>query len=243
MSEGFFSRWSQRKEAVRKGKGVEGEPAQELEARAPSPQPSPASGRGSEQLPSGATGLQSPPQASPASGGGSEELASVAAGLQSPSPLGGEGGGEGQPAPPPTLADAHALTPDSDFTRFVRPDVAPEVKNAAMKKLFSDPHFNVMDRLDVYIDDYNKPDPLPPEMLKQLASAKFLGFFADEEVSDEDKVPDSRASPDAPPAESVAQSGTRTAQALPPAEDHADPDLRLQQDDAPGPEGPGAGSR
>ena len=30
-----------------------------------------------------------------------------------------------------------------------------------MKKLFSDPHFNVMDGLDTYIDDYGKPDPLP----------------------------------------------------------------------------------
>jgi hypothetical protein len=40
--------------------------------------------------------------------------------------------------------------------------VAPEVKNAAFKKLFADPHFNVMDGLDIYIDDYSKPDPLPP---------------------------------------------------------------------------------
>ena len=31
-----------------------------------------------------------------------------------------------------------------------------------MKKLFSDPHFNVMDGLDTYIDDYGKPDPIPP---------------------------------------------------------------------------------
>ena len=31
-----------------------------------------------------------------------------------------------------------------------------------MKKLFADPHYNVMDGLDVYIDDYSKPDPIPP---------------------------------------------------------------------------------
>ena len=108
-----------------------------------------------------------------------------------------------------------------------------------MKKLFSDPHFNVMDGLDTYIDDYNKPDPMPAEMLRQLASAKFLGFFADEEAKDAGDAPADGASTDAPPADSVAQSGTRTAQALPPAPDHADPDLRLQQDDAPGPQGPG----
>jgi hypothetical protein len=207
MADGFLGRWSQRKQAVRKGKEVAAEPEQvAAPPPLPSPQPSPASGRGS---------------------------------LQAPSPLGGEGGGEGEAlAPPPTLEDVQALSKDSDFTRFVQPGVAPEVRNAALKKLFTDPHFNVMDGLDIYIDDYSKPDPLPPEMLRQLAGAKFLKLFDDEEA----KSPTDSAGPDAPAPESVAQSSTRTAQALPPAEDHADPDLRLQQDDAPGPAGPGAGS-
>src|SRR5262245_940679 len=65
--------------------------------------------------------------------------------------------------PLPTLEDTRELTPESDFTRFARPGVAPEVRNAAMKKLFADPRFNVMDGLDVYIDDYSKPDPISPE--------------------------------------------------------------------------------
>lgn len=184
------------------------------EAKAePSPQPSPASGRGSQ-----------------------------AAAVPSPPPP-GEGQGGGAPAPElPTLEDVRSLTPDADFTRFVQPGVAPEVKNAAMKKLFSDPHFNVMDGLDVYIDDYSKPDPIPPEMLRQLASASFLRLF-DEKEEEPEKSPGTRDRADDQPPESVAQSSTRTEQALPPAEDHADPDLRLQQDDAPGPEGPGAGSR
>jgi hypothetical protein len=162
------------------------------------------------------------PQPSPASGRGSEEAA--------------------PPPPPPTLADAQALTTESDFTRFIKPDVAPEVKNAAMKKLFSDPHFNVMDGLDIYIDDYGKPDPMPPEMLRQLASAKFLKLFDDEEDKEDGVQPAAGELANGPPAQTVAQSGSRTEQALPPAEDHADPDLRLQQDDAPGPEVPGAGS-
>jgi hypothetical protein len=104
------------------------------------------------------------------------------------------------------------------------------VKNAALKKLFSDPHFNRMDGLDVYIDDYNKADPLPPEMLRKLAGAKFLGLF------DEEKQHPAGG-------ESVAQSSTPHGEASPPAAPHADPDLRLQQDDAPGGEGPGAGDR
>ena len=82
---------------------------------------------------------------------------------------------ESPAAPPPlTLDDARALTAESDFSPFVGRGVAPEVRNAAMKKLFSDPHYNVMDRLDIYIDDYSKPDPLPAAMLRQMASAKFL---------------------------------------------------------------------
>ena len=93
-----------------------------------------------------------------------------------------------EPAPAPlTLADTQSLTPQSDFKPFVAPDVSPEVKNAAMRKLFADPHFNVMDGLDIYIDDYSKPDPLPESMLRQMASAKFLGLF--DELPDEQNMP------------------------------------------------------
>jgi hypothetical protein len=116
------------------------------------------------------------------------------------------------------------------------------VKNAAFKKLFTDPHFNVMDGLDVYIDDYSKPDPIPPEMLRNLASAKFLKLFDDEEEKEDAAGAPTREVAGGAAPENVAQSGSRTEQAVPPAEDHADPDLRLQQDDAPGPRGPGAGS-
>ncbi len=80
----------------------------------------------------------------------------------------------------PTLADAEALTPASDFKPFVSRAVSPEVRNLAMKKLFADPHFNVMDGLDIYIDDYTQPDPLPAGMLRQMASAHAMGFFDDE---------------------------------------------------------------
>jgi hypothetical protein len=73
--------------------------------------------------------------------------------------------------PAPTLDDVALLTQDSDFSRFVAKGVDETVKRAAMKKLFSDPHFNVMDRLDTYIDDYGIPDPLPPGMLEQLNQA------------------------------------------------------------------------
>jgi len=91
-------------------------------------------------------------------------------------------------APPaPSLADTQALTPASDFRPFMGQGVAPEVRNAAMKKLFADPHFNVMDRMDIYIDDYSQPDPLPLAMLRQMNGAKFLNLFEDED-QDKDKA-------------------------------------------------------
>lgn len=76
-----------------------------------------------------------------------------------------------------TLQDVDALTPDADFSRFVKVDVSPEVKNAALRKLFSDPHYNVMDRLDIYIDDYSNLEVLPAPMLKDMVSAHALKMF------------------------------------------------------------------
>ncbi len=87
-------------------------------------------------------------------------------------------------APLPSMQDVQALHADSDFKPFVARAVAPEVRNAAMKKLFADPHFNVMDGLDTYIDDYSLPDPLPESMLRKMASAKFLQLFDQDKPED-----------------------------------------------------------
>lgn len=114
--------------------------------------------------------------------------------------------------PPPTLEDVQRLTPQSDFAPFMAREVAPEVRNAAMRKLFTDPHYNVMDGLDTYIDDYAKPDPLPPSMLRQMASAKFLKLFEDEDEKEKEKEKDHKAGTgpgddaDVPPVDSVAES-------------------------------------
>jgi hypothetical protein len=86
--------------------------------------------------------------------------------------------------PAPTLSEVAALSPQSDYTRFVARGVTPEVKNAALKKLFTDPHFNLMDGLDTYIDDYGKPDPLPPGMLRKMLQSQVLGLFDDEKAPD-----------------------------------------------------------
>ena len=56
----------------------------------------------------------------------------------------------------------------------MRPHVDPALKRAALKKLVSDPRFNVMDGLDVYIDDYTKFEPLDAETARSLVSAKYI---------------------------------------------------------------------
>ncbi len=94
-----------------------------------------------------------------------------------------------EPTPLPTLQEAQALSIDSDFKPFVGRAVAPEVRNTAMKKLFADPHFNVMDGLDTYIDDYTQPDPLPAAMLRQMASAQFMGLVDPEPENPQGAVP------------------------------------------------------
>ena len=83
--------------------------------------------------------------------------------------------------PAPTLDDAKALTIESDFKPYMVSNVSPEVKNAAMKKLFTDPHYNVMDMMDIYVDDYSKSDPIPESMLKEMVSVKFLRLFERDE--------------------------------------------------------------
>lgn len=218
MSEGFFDRWSRRKQEVREGQVPPdlAEPASlplAKDAGAVAPLPSAVAGPHPEVSAAGEFELQSRRSAAE----------------QRPSPIEAE-------APPLTLADAQALTLDSDFRPFVASHVAPEVKNAAFKKLFADPHFNVMDGLDVYIDDYSKPSPLPQSVLRQMAGAKFLKLF------DEGETPADAGTPDVAQSDLVSESSEvvpSPPDAPAPAasqetDDHAD--LRLQPDDAAGAE-------
>jgi hypothetical protein len=71
----------------------------------------------------------------------------------------------------PTLDDVARLTPQSDYSAFVGGGVDPAVRRLALKKLFADPNFAVMDGLDIYIDDYTKASPLTDVMLASLRHA------------------------------------------------------------------------
>jgi uncharacterized protein DUF3306 len=72
----------------------------------------------------------------------------------------------------------------SEYQDFLRPGVDEKLRQSALKRLFRDPHFNVMDGLDTYIDDYSKPDPIPEEMLKSLKQANRMIF--PEEAAEKD---------------------------------------------------------
>lgn len=100
-------------------------------------------------------------------------------GLAAVPPSGDVVGGEPPDKKTLSLDDVELLTRDSDFRPFMANNVGSQVRNAAMKKLFADPHFNVMDWLDIYIGDYSQPDPISPSMLRQMAGAKFLNLFDD----------------------------------------------------------------
>jgi hypothetical protein len=72
------------------------------------------------------------------------------------------------------LPPVESLSFDSDFAQFMQPKVDESLKRQALRKLFNDPRFNVMDGLDVYIDDYTKFVPMTPDIVAQLNHAKFL---------------------------------------------------------------------
>ncbi len=234
MADGFLGRWSQRKQAVREGKPL-------IEPPSPAVAPTP---------PVSLSPKATPTSLNPSSQAQARRVDEVAPGGTQTEPA--------EPPPPLSLDDVKALTAESDYAPFVSRAVSPEVRNAAMKKLFTDPHYNVMDRLDIYIDDYSLPDPLPESMLRKMASAKFLKLF-------EDEAQDAQATglgDDAhyPAPDSVAQSTSSTtpptvsdavpelaSAAIPvsenlPAEpglDHDHTDLRLQPNHAAGPQEPG----
>lgn len=170
-ADSFLSRWSKRKQESRAGTAdAAAKPAADV-----------ALTRSALVAPAAATETQT-----------QTELASVTAPV-------------GQVAPEATTAESstrdaktelppvESLTPESDFRPFMKPDVDPAVRNQAMKSLFRDPHFNVMDMMDVYVDDYSKPDPIPADMLRQMTQSRMLKLFDD--LPDEAETAAQAASP------------------------------------------------
>lgn len=188
---GFFSRWSRRKAQVHQ------EGTQPAEAVAPQRAVPPATAAVDPRPVApgalGNTGAAAAAADSRTASASSTSSTSSASSASSASPAAGSA--EPASAPKPTLQDVEQLDAKSDYRSFVARDVDPQVRNAAFKKLFhSDPHFNVMDGLDVYIDDYNTPNPLPVAIMKTLVQARAMGLI-DDELKEQDP-PDSNKDSD-----------------------------------------------
>lgn len=85
----------------------------------------------------------------------------------------------------PSLDSLQGL--QSDYLDFMQPKVTQQLKRAALKKLFADPHFNVIDRFEAYSEDYTQADPIPAAMLRGLNQAKGLLFPHDDSKQDAPK--------------------------------------------------------
>jgi hypothetical protein len=137
-------------------------------------------------------------------------MAAAPASASSPAPVAAE------------LPSIDSLGFDSDFTAFLRPEVDEKLKRAALKQLFRDPRFNVMDGLDTYIDDYTKADPIPADVLKDLLQR---GFSA--------AAPAAPSPDETAPREAIPSTGP-AAEALPAAPSPAAlPQSKLAAEDAP----------
>ena len=89
-------------------------------------------------------------------------------------------------SPAPVLPPVDKLTPESDFSLFMHPKVTDAVRRVALKKLFSDPHFNVPDPFEPYSGDWTVGEPIPDEMLKTLNQARTLLFPPEEEKKEDE---------------------------------------------------------
>ena len=90
-------------------------------------------------------------------------------------------GAEGD-AQAPALPPVDQLTPESDFAPFMHPKVGDAVRRVALKKLFSDPHFNVPDLNEAYSGDWTGGDPISEELLKTLNQARTV-LYREEEAA------------------------------------------------------------
>jgi len=86
--------------------------------------------------------------------------------------------------PAPALPPVEQLTPESDFAGFMHPKVEDALRRVALKKLFSDPHFNVPDPYEAYSGDWTGGEAISEEMLATLNQARTL-LFDDQEKKEE----------------------------------------------------------
>ena len=95
----------------------------------------------------------------------------------------------------PPLPPAEQLTPESDFTGFMHPKVEDALRRVALKKLFSDPHFNTPDPFEPFSGDWTVAEPISEELMKTLNQARTHLF--DNEKSAEKEQEEGQTAPTA----------------------------------------------
>ena len=88
----------------------------------------------------------------------------------------------------PELPPLDSLTKDSEFSGFMHPKVQDALRRAALKKLFSDPHFNIPDPYEAYSGDWTVGEAIPDAMLATLNQARTL-LFSDKDKKKEEEEP------------------------------------------------------
>jgi len=106
-----------------------------------------------------------------------------------------------QPAPAAPLPAIEDLKHDSDFKPFMDSHVDPGTRRSALKKLFTNAHFNTIDPFEPYSIDLTGEDPIPPEMLKTLDHAKRLLFEEKPQVAESQAPQEAQDSPQPKPQE------------------------------------------
>ena len=77
---------------------------------------------------------------------------------------------------PPELPPIDKLTPDSEFSGFMHPKVDDALRRAALKKMFTDPHFNTPDPFEPFSGDWTVADPIPDELMAKLNQVRTVLF-------------------------------------------------------------------
>jgi hypothetical protein len=90
-------------------------------------------------------------------------------------------------APPPELPPLDKLNFDSDYRGFFHPKIDEDTRRAALKKLFSDARFNVIDQMDIDIEDYSKYTPLSAAVVASLKQTQNILQWAREREEDEER--------------------------------------------------------
>jgi hypothetical protein len=97
----------------------------------------------------------------------------------------------------PQLPPADQLTAESDFTGFMHPKVEDALRRVALKKLFTDPHFNTPDPFEPFSGDWTVAEPISDELMKTLNQAR-THLFGDEQKKEEEQPPQAEQTAEAP---------------------------------------------